>query len=89
MKIMAAPPGGIGFAPPRRDNTLARRCNAVIELVATLSLTVSLVIAATAVSLGNRALSQNDDTAGRISAQASIGVLLDQADSWLAPRELR
>jgi hypothetical protein len=89
MMVMAAPPGGIGFAPPRRDRRLARRRAAAIELIATFSLTVSLVIAVTAVSLGNRALSRTDDGGDRPSEQAPIGVLLDRADNWLSPRDLR
>jgi hypothetical protein len=89
MMVMAAPTGGIGFAPPRRDRRLARRRAAAIELIATFSLTVSLVIAVTAVSLGNRALSRTDDGGDRPSAQAPIGVLLDRADNWLSPRDLR
>jgi len=86
---MAAPTGGIGFAPPRRDKRLARRRTAAIELIATISLTVSLVIAATAVSLGNRALSRSNDGAERASVPAPIGALLDRADNWLLPRDLR
>jgi hypothetical protein len=86
---MAAPTGGIGFAPPRRDNKLARRRAAAIELIATISLTVSLVIAATAVSLGNRALSRSHGGGERPSAQAPIGALLDRADNWLSPRGFR
>ena len=85
---MAAPTGGIGFAPPRRDKRLARRA-AAIELIATFSLTLSLVIAVTAVSLGNRALSRSNDGGDRPSAQAPIGALLDRADNWLAPRDLQ
>jgi hypothetical protein len=88
MMIMAAPTGGIGFAPPRRDNRLARR-TAAVELIATISLTVSLVVAATAVSLGNRALSRGNDGLERPSVQTPIGDVLDQSDGWLSSHTLR
>jgi hypothetical protein len=44
--------GTPGFAPPRTETTRATR--RAVELIATLTLTVSLVVAATAVSTGNR-----------------------------------
>ena len=81
---MAAPTGELGFAPPRKQNALSRRRAAAIELIATFSLTVSLVIAATAVSLGNRSLSR--EAAGeRPSVQMPV-TLFDRADGWLALR---
>jgi hypothetical protein len=44
--------GKVGFASPQRDKKICERRAAAIELFATLSLAVSLVIAATAVSIG-------------------------------------
>jgi len=49
-----------GFAPPKLEQTQSRRRAVALELIATLTLTVSLVVAATAVSLGNRALTRGD-----------------------------
>ena len=47
---MAELTGNPGFAPPRKENTVSRRHAATIELIATVGLTISLVVAATAVS---------------------------------------
>jgi hypothetical protein len=44
--------GTAGFAPPISDKTFAKRRRAGVELFATLALAISLVIAATAVSIG-------------------------------------
>jgi len=44
--------GMVGFASPISEKRRSRRCNAGVELAATLALAVSLVIAATAVSIG-------------------------------------
>jgi hypothetical protein len=58
---MAELTGQPGFAPPRRQRTGIRRKQAVlIELIATATLTVSLVVAATAVSTGNKLLIHGD-----------------------------
>jgi hypothetical protein len=58
---MAELTGQPGFAPPKRQRTGPRRRQAiVIELVATAALTVSLVVAATAVSMGNKLLTRGD-----------------------------
>jgi hypothetical protein len=57
---MAELAGNPGFAAPKLEETRSRRHAVAIEMIATLSLTVSLVIAATAVSLGNRALTRVD-----------------------------
>ncbi|MGO9046955.1 MAG: hypothetical protein ACLP19_19815 [Xanthobacteraceae bacterium] len=81
---MAELTGNPGFAPPRRENTLSRRRAAAIELIATASLTISLVVAATAVSLGNRSLTRGE-LIERGGAQNPAGTLLDQADEWLSP----
>jgi len=83
--MMAELPDSLGFAQPRTDKALSRRRAAAIDLIATFSLTVSLVIAATAVSLGNRSLARME-TLERPSVQMPIGALLDQTDAWLSFR---
>jgi hypothetical protein len=61
MTMMAELTGNPGFAPPRAEQTLARRRQAIaLELIATVALTVSLIVAATAVSMGNRLLTRAD-----------------------------
>ncbi len=50
--------GNPGFAPPKGDTTRSRR--RALELFATLTLTVCLVVAATAVSMGNRLLTRSE-----------------------------
>jgi hypothetical protein len=58
---MAELTGEPGFAPPKAQQTGSRRRQAImIELLATATLTVSLVVAATAVSMGNKLLSRGD-----------------------------
>ena len=57
---MAELAGNPGFAPQQLEETQSRRRAVALELIATLTLTVSLVVAATAVSLGNRALTRGD-----------------------------
>jgi hypothetical protein len=47
--------GKVGFASPVSDKIFAKRRRAGVELFATLALAISLVIAATAVSIGARA----------------------------------
>jgi hypothetical protein len=49
---MAELTGLPGFAPPLTARTIARRRNIGIELIATVALAISLMIAATAVSIG-------------------------------------
>lgn len=49
---MTVQTGPVGFASPTAGNKAARRRTAAIELLATLTLAVSLIIAATAVSIG-------------------------------------
>jgi hypothetical protein len=44
--------GKVGFASPAANNTFIRRRRVGVELIATIALAVSLVIAATAVSIG-------------------------------------
>ena len=70
--------GSLGFAAPRTERTLWRNRAVAIELIATFSLTVSLVIAITAVSLGNRSLSR-DDTVEHPSIPAPVNMLVEQA----------
>jgi hypothetical protein len=60
-----------GFAPPKPEQALTRRRAAAIELIATLALTVSLVVAATAVSLGNKSFARAE-LAGRPAAQMPV-----------------
>ncbi len=79
---MAELTGVPGFAPPRRDNTTSRRRAAAIELIATVGLTISLVIAATAVSLGNRSLTRSD-LINRGGVPSPAGILMDETDLWL------
>ena len=58
MTELTGPPG---FGPPKAQQTGLRRRQAImIELLATATLTVSLVVAATAVSMGNKLLSHGD-----------------------------
>jgi len=57
---MAELAGNPGFMAPKLEETLSRRHAVAIELIATLALTVSLVVAATVVSMGNRALTRGD-----------------------------
>jgi hypothetical protein len=83
-QAMAELTGNPGFAPPRKENALSRRRAATIELVATVGLTVSLVIAATAVSLGNRSLTRGE-IVERGGAPTSAATILDQADDRLSP----
>lgn len=52
--------GKPGFAPPCAENTRTKRRAVALELIATAALTVSLVVAATAVSLGNRSLARGE-----------------------------
>jgi hypothetical protein len=58
MTTMTELSGNPGFAPPRSDTTRSRR--RALELFATLTLTVCLVVAATAVSMGNRLLTRSE-----------------------------
>ncbi|HUD85406.1 MAG TPA: hypothetical protein VMR17_03085 [Xanthobacteraceae bacterium] len=49
---MTALTGMVGFASPVSEKTASRRRRLGIELIATVALAVSLIIAATAVSIG-------------------------------------
>jgi len=79
---MAELTGMPGFAPPRRENTTSRRRAAAIELIAMVGLTISLVVAATAVSVGNRTLTRGD-LIERGGVPSPTGVLMDETDEWL------
>jgi len=58
---MAELTGRPGFAPPKAQQSGSRRRQAItIELVATATLTVSLIVAATAVSMGNKLLTRSN-----------------------------
>jgi hypothetical protein len=61
--------GHPGFAPPRAEQTLSRRRAIALELIATGALTASLIIAATAVSMGDRSLVRANVIAERPSMQ--------------------
>jgi len=52
MMIMTELTGKVGFASPIAEKTLSRRRTVRVELIATVALAVSLIIAATAVSIG-------------------------------------
>jgi hypothetical protein len=82
---MAELTGSPGFAP-RNNKTQARKRAAAIQLIATVGLTISLVIAATAVSMGNRLMTRGDfiDHGPMLTP---VGVLLDQADA-LGPADI-
>jgi hypothetical protein len=56
MASMAELTGNPGFARPRAERTQLRRRAIALELIATGALTVSLIVAATAVSMGDRSL---------------------------------
>jgi hypothetical protein len=76
--------GNPGFAPPPDKKTIAGRRAAAIEMAATVGLTISLVIAVTAVSLGNRSL-MRAQFLDRAAGQTPMGALLDHADVWFSP----
>jgi len=76
---MAELTGRPGFAP-RSEKTQARKRAAAIQLIATVGLTISLVIAATAVSLGNRLLTRGEFI-DHGTMQTPLGVWLDRADA--------
>jgi hypothetical protein len=52
MKAMTELTGMVGFASPITEQKFSRRRNLGVELLATVALAISLVIAATAVSIG-------------------------------------
>ena len=76
---MAELAGKPGFAPLGAEKTLSKRRADALELIATVVLTISLVIAATAVSLGNRSLARGEPAA-RPSVQMPAGAPLDRTD---------
>jgi hypothetical protein len=63
--------GKVGFGSPISDKTFAKRRRAGVELFATLALAISLVIAATAVSIG-MARAQAPHSQIAIKLQAAI-----------------
>jgi hypothetical protein len=79
---MAELTGVPGFAPPRREKTTSRRRAAAIELIAMVGLTISLVVAATAVSVGKRTLTRGD-LIERGGVPSPTGILMDETDEWL------
>jgi hypothetical protein len=56
---MAEPSGNRGFALPRAEQTLSRRAVA-LELLATVTLTVSLIAAVTVMSIDDKPLARSD-----------------------------
>jgi hypothetical protein len=52
MTTMTELTGKVGFASPIAEQAFSKRRNAGVELIATVALAISLVIAATAVSIG-------------------------------------
>ncbi len=64
--------GQPGFAPPRAENARTKRRAVALELIATLALTVSLVVAATAVTMGNRSLARGEVFPQRPSVQMPL-----------------
>ena len=56
---------------------------ATVEMIATVGLTVALVVAATAVSLGNRSLTRGE-LIPHGGVQSTAGILLDQTPDWLS-----
>jgi len=57
---MAELPGTPGFVTSRTEKKLSKSRAVVVELVATVALTASLIVAATVVSLGNRSLTRGE-----------------------------
>ena len=80
---MAELTGDPGFAPLKKESAMTGWRTATVEMIATVGLTVALVIAATAVSLGNRSLTRGE-LLPRSSVQSPAGILLDQTPDWLS-----
>jgi hypothetical protein len=53
-------PGTPGFVASRAEKKLSKSRAVAVELIATVALTASLIIAATAVSFGNRSLARGE-----------------------------
>ncbi len=66
---MAELTGNPGFAPPRAEKTLSKRRLAALELIATVALTLALVVAATAVAMANKSLARGAFAVERPSMQ--------------------
>jgi hypothetical protein len=71
MTTMTELTGSPGFAPPRAEQRQSRRQAIALELIATGALTVSLIVAATAVSMGDRPLARGH-AADRPSVQMPL-----------------
>jgi hypothetical protein len=69
MRTMSELTGNRGFAPPRAEQTLSRRRALALELIATGTLTVSLIVAAAAVSIGDRSIARGHVLVERSLAQ--------------------
>ena len=79
--------GMVGFASPNTEKRFSRRRNLGVELLATVALAISLVIAATAVSIG---MARAPDAAramffgARVDGEVcQVGCLIDGA--WAGP----
>ena len=68
-------PGIPGFVASRTEKKLSKSRTVAVELMATVALTASLIIAAAAVSLGNRSLARGElanSSAPQIPTPASL-----------------
>ena len=68
--------GQVGFASPTHDEKFRKRRVAGVELIATLALAISLVIAATAVSIGAARAQALGAVSGDNTARFAIAALL-------------
>ncbi len=68
--------GKVGFASPAFEQKLSTRRNAGVELIATVGLAVSLIIAATAVTIGVARAQSLGAVSGDAGAPLAIAVLL-------------
>jgi len=79
--------GKVGFASPISEKTFSKRQRIGVELFATVALAVSLVVAATAVSIGMARAQAR--CAMSLSAHAPFGVSPCGAAAECAPRGIR
>jgi hypothetical protein len=76
MPTMTELSGKVGFASPASERKFSRRRGAVVELMATLALAVSFVIAATAVSIGVARAQVLGAAGGDAGAPLAIAIFL-------------
>ena len=67
--------GKVGFASPNIENKFSTRRTAGVELIATMALAISLIIAATAVSIGVARAQALDAVTGGDGASLGLGIL--------------